>query len=337
MPNKPLDVDSTDVLLFLLETQSSGDRTRTKIRDRCQLTPKHAEEVLRRLTDLGLITKVSDYYNLTPAGKTKAKELDLVRKSPGGDQTHITLHGDVLNSSLTVTGISENVIATPAKPKPATDVSTQQTRFEALATPLDYSDVTGMAPVSPMLTNKDGDPTLDISDRPIPPYTIHPLRFTDTSFQQNERLKHEPDMAVRYVLTFEDYPAALPLPVVDRDSMGRSRSNDMWVRYDGCISGEHCRFHIKKTKGVYELYIEDLKSKNGTFVDGQRIVPGKQVPLRHGTRLRIGRTNMIVTQIAEPLPLLSEALKKAAMVAPQPKAADKPVAKTADSTRTGTK
>lgn len=330
MPNNPLDVDSTDVLLFLLETHTSADRTRAKIRERCQLSAKQAEELLRRLTDLGLISKASDYYNLTTSGKAKAKELDQAKKAPRGDQTHINV-GQVHNSTLTLTGISENPPASAGGKAPS-DAHTQQ-RYEPLATPLDYSDVMGMKPVTPVFMDKDGDPTLDLSDRPIPPYTIHPLRFTDTSFQQNERLKNEPDMAVRYVLTFEEYPAALPLPVVDRDSMGRSRSNDMWVRYDGCISGEHCRFHIKKSKGVYELYIEDLKSKNGTFVDGQRIVPGKQVLLKHGTRLRIGRTPMIVTQIAEPLPLLSEALKKTPTATPQPKAPEKPVSKTNSSSK----
>ncbi|MBE2181870.1 MAG: FHA domain-containing protein [Anaerolineae bacterium] len=316
MSNNPLDEHSVDILLFLLRTQSAADRSRVKIRECCQLSQKQADERIRRLTELGLITKATDYYNLTASGKTRAKELDQAQKTTGGDKTNITLTGSVIDSNVTITGISDASMPTTGKLEmPAT---ARKPQLDPLATPLDYSDLTGMKTTSPVFAETNDQSTLDASESPVPSYTIHPLRFTDTSFLQNERLKKEPDVTVRFVLTFEEFPAALPLPVVDRDSMGRSRKNDIWLRHDLWVSGEQCRFHIKQTRGSYELYVEDLNSKNGTIVDGKRIAPRKQVPLRHGTRLKVGQhTAMIITQIAEPLPLLSEAMKKIASSAPQ--------------------
>ncbi len=316
MSNNPLDEHSIDILLFLLRTQSAADRSRVKIRECCQLSLKQADERIRRLTELGLITKATDYYNLTASGKTRAKELDQTPKTTGGDKAFITLNGPMTDSNVTITGVSSASI--PGTGKLETPATTKNTQLDPLATPLNYSDIIGMKTASPVFVENADQSTLDASESPIPAYTIHPLRFTDTSFLQNERLKKESDIAVRFVLTFEEFPAALPLPVVDRDSMGRSRKNDIWLRHDLWVSGEQCRFHIKQTRGSYELYVEDLNSKNGTFVDGKRVAPRKQVLLRHGTRLKVGQhTAMIITQIAEPLPLLSEAMKKIASSAPQ--------------------
>jgi pSer/pThr/pTyr-binding forkhead associated (FHA) protein len=43
--------------------------------------------------------------------------------------------------------------------------------------------------------------------------------------------------------------------------------------------------------------VEDLNSSNGTFVDNIIIEPNKPTLLRHGARLQVGNTVLIVVQI----------------------------------------
>ena len=54
---------------------------------------------------------------------------------------------------------------------------------------------------------------------------------------------------------------------------------------DRMISRFHCEVHRRGSK----FYVFDLKSANGTFVNGRRIQPGKPVRLRGGSRLDLAR------------------------------------------------
>jgi hypothetical protein len=53
---------------------------------------------------------------------------------------------------------------------------------------------------------------------------------------------------------------------------------------DPYVSKQHCRFVLDG--GV--VYVEDLGSANGTYVDGQRIEPGRRTPVRSGSRVTAG-------------------------------------------------
>jgi pSer/pThr/pTyr-binding forkhead associated (FHA) protein len=55
------------------------------------------------------------------------------------------------------------------------------------------------------------------------------------------------------------------------------------------ISRVHCRLEVTET----ELAVEDLKSTNGTFVNGCRV---SRSPLQSGDRLRLGRLELVVSK-----------------------------------------
>jgi hypothetical protein len=57
------------------------------------------------------------------------------------------------------------------------------------------------------------------------------------------------------------------------------------------VSRLHCRF---TATAAGSLEVEDLKSTNGTFVNGTRV---KRSSLAVGDRVRVGRVEMTVTQL----------------------------------------
>jgi pSer/pThr/pTyr-binding forkhead associated (FHA) protein len=59
------------------------------------------------------------------------------------------------------------------------------------------------------------------------------------------------------------------------------------------VSRVHCRFSATAS-GILE--VEDLKSTNGTFVNGRRI---KRSPLAPGDKVRVGRVEMAVSHDAD--------------------------------------
>ena len=72
--------------------------------------------------------------------------------------------------------------------------------------------------------------------------------------------------------------------------IGRDADSDLVIR-SPAVSRRHARiFH------EYDLYrIEDLGSSNGTFINGQRLMPKEVRALRHGDELRLGRLVMMVS------------------------------------------
>lgn len=67
-------------------------------------------------------------------------------------------------------------------------------------------------------------------------------------------------------------------------SVGRSSESDIVLKNDDYASGRHARF----TRHGGLLYIEDLGSTNGTFVNGNKAVGA--TPLRDGDAVKIGST-----------------------------------------------
>lgn len=81
----------------------------------------------------------------------------------------------------------------------------------------------------------------------------------------------------------------LPRTQFGRDvsaTLGRATSCDL-VIVDYTISREHARFWPAKTK--IPAYIQDLASRNGTWVSDQRLAAQQTVPLESGMKLRLGR------------------------------------------------
>ena len=72
--------------------------------------------------------------------------------------------------------------------------------------------------------------------------------------------------------------------------LGRGPSADFVVDA-ALVSRVHCRFSVS----VDELVVEDLRSTNGTFVNGQRV---QQSALRKGDRLRLGRLGRLELSVS---------------------------------------
>jgi pSer/pThr/pTyr-binding forkhead associated (FHA) protein len=84
----------------------------------------------------------------------------------------------------------------------------------------------------------------------------------------------------------------LPLEM-RRVTIGRSTTNDVALPYDKGISGLHA---VLEPVGA-DWCVQDVGSRNGTFVRGERIL-GMHV-LRHGDDVAVGRTKLVF-RTAEP-------------------------------------
>ncbi|MRD48208.1 FHA domain-containing protein [Caenimonas koreensis] len=67
----------------------------------------------------------------------------------------------------------------------------------------------------------------------------------------------------------------------DRTTLGRSPDNDI-VFDNMVVSSRHCVFELK---GLADVYIEDLRSTNGTYINGQMV---RRQKLRDGEVIAIG-------------------------------------------------
>jgi pSer/pThr/pTyr-binding forkhead associated (FHA) protein len=72
-------------------------------------------------------------------------------------------------------------------------------------------------------------------------------------------------------------------------TLGRAVRADFIVEAP-LVSRLHCRFTAQASG---ELEVEDLRSTNGTFVNGRRI---KRAPLVPGDRVRVGRVELMVAK-----------------------------------------
>jgi pSer/pThr/pTyr-binding forkhead associated (FHA) protein len=75
-------------------------------------------------------------------------------------------------------------------------------------------------------------------------------------------------------------------------SIGRGSDNDIQIT-EKSVS----RKHIKIIKKEHSYLIEDLNSKNGTFIKGMQIQPGKSVALEEGAPIAIGNVVIYLGRI----------------------------------------
>lgn len=73
----------------------------------------------------------------------------------------------------------------------------------------------------------------------------------------------------------------------DKLSVGRGQNVQLWVN-DKNISREHCQISNENNKVI----VTDLKSRNGTFINGQRIL--KRTEVKEGDEIRLASTSQIV-------------------------------------------
>jgi len=120
----------------------------------------------------------------------------------------------------------------------------------------------------------------------------------------NEPERPAQDQRQRALIVAFPAPAALPLPAsgetVGRDWLGAAQVPDDEV------SGQHLRF--SRAGGV--VRIEDVGSRNGTWVGGHRLPAKQKVPLEEGAVVRLGRTLLVFREgfagSLEPAPPVGE-------------------------------
>ena len=85
------------------------------------------------------------------------------------------------------------------------------------------------------------------------------------------------------------YPTAAALePPPSGVTVGRD-----WLANAGLSDGRASAAHLKFSRGGGVLAVEDVGSRNGTWVDGERIAPNDRRPLADGAVLRLGRTVLV--------------------------------------------
>jgi ABC-type multidrug transport system ATPase subunit/ABC-type multidrug transport system permease subunit len=90
--------------------------------------------------------------------------------------------------------------------------------------------------------------------------------------------------------------------------IGRGSDCDLVVP-EAAVSTRHCRL-VQQGAG---FVIEDLGSKNGTYVNGKKIAPGEQVRVVHGAKITLG------ANVSMPWPVASSSLDSGRMARPLPK------------------
>jgi pSer/pThr/pTyr-binding forkhead associated (FHA) protein len=71
-------------------------------------------------------------------------------------------------------------------------------------------------------------------------------------------------------------------------TLGRSEKSDIFIN-DELVSRKHAV--IKKEDENY--FIRDLKSKNGTYINGAMIMPEEFIGIQEGDIIKVGRTEIV--------------------------------------------
>lgn len=87
-------------------------------------------------------------------------------------------------------------------------------------------------------------------------------------------------------------------------TIGRSPDNNIQIM-DKTISRKHVKIYKKKN----EYYIQDLKSRNGTFVNGARVQAGEEVEVKRGVPLAVGRVFLHLSDDYKEAGLVDKKLK----------------------------
>jgi pSer/pThr/pTyr-binding forkhead associated (FHA) protein len=101
----------------------------------------------------------------------------------------------------------------------------------------------------------------------------------------------------RPVLTWLDpvgAPRSRELPASGVLVVGRIDTADIALTWDAAVSRRHAALVVGE-RG--ELLVEDLDSRNGTYLNGVRLAPGRR-PLHRGDVLRCGDTALAVAGTA---------------------------------------
>jgi hypothetical protein len=100
---------------------------------------------------------------------------------------------------------------------------------------------------------------------------------------------------VGFVVTFQNEPSGSFWPIYSgRTTVGRAGGDaglDISIS-DASASSRHASIHADPTTGY--AFAEDESSRNGTFVNEQKLAPGERRQMRDNDRLRLGSTTFVV-------------------------------------------
>jgi len=108
-----------------------------------------------------------------------------------------------------------------------------------------------------------------------------------------------PETPQQIILSVSGVEKALPFPLQKKLVLGRTdpvrgRAPEVDLAphhaYDSGVSRQHAALY---QVGDY-LYLEDLSSRNGTFVNGRRLAPFQAEPIDHGDEIRLGTLSIVV-------------------------------------------
>jgi FHA domain len=289
---RKLSHDSESILLYLGGTRSTMERHKHKIKESCQMTENlRSEKAFRELLEAHYIMDAGEgIYNLTEAGSHLARGLQSRSNGPHTVNNISTKIENMNGGSATLAGIQD-----------------------IYNTPLSYASLlevpnTGSLAKTDYKPNDDDNPILQTRNTPayeLPTFAEHPLRVStpepSAAAQRKNaasKQKRGASPSVRYLLVFDGAKDALPLPIVSGDVIGRSKKANIQFKHDDYISNRHSVFTVERDRTTNKpaLYVEDMGSRNGTFVDGYDTYDTK-VQLQHGSKVRVGNTVLIVVEI----------------------------------------
>ena len=80
----------------------------------------------------------------------------------------------------------------------------------------------------------------------------------------------------------------------DGSIIGRT-NGDLTYEDDNMMSGTHAKIHIRGTENIAHVFVEDLKSKNGTFINKNQVGKGEMAPFTLNSVLEVGSQKFILT------------------------------------------
>lgn len=288
--------DHTCILSYLLKASQSEKRTITAIHNKLQYIDKqHLKAMMEHLRKIGYVTIDVDEYLLTKAGRARAEHQNqLAHKLQGKTIINIdSMVGGTINTPPAATAPKSAAPSQPAaKPvSPGQQPAIAQTEVRVLPAPAS----TSAAPAQ--------DLKLVESLRQIKGMSVsgfHPWRRrypVPTTPGANVRV-------ARYCIQLVHHPESDPCTIVNEDIFGREGTvmpgTEGLADKDLTTSRLHAQFFIKRTvTGHDQLYIKDLNSTCGTYVNNTRIPPDKLIQVKDDARIRMGNVEIFVTKLTK--------------------------------------
>ena len=101
-------------------------------------------------------------------------------------------------------------------------------------------------------------------------------------------------MLVGFLVTFQNDPSGSFWPIYSgRTQLGRSSADGVDIALaDASASSRHASVHADPATG--QAFVEDDGSRNGTFLNEQKLGSPERRQLRDNDRLRLGSTTFVV-------------------------------------------